>query len=68
MSPKSDLRLGSWSEKLLPQRRSSGEAVSDTEREPTRWGNGFTSDTLDKGLTSKMYEELVQHQEDKQPS
>ena len=30
------------------------------KREPTTWENIFANDTLDKGLISKIYKELIQ--------
>ena len=36
------------------------ENISKMKREPTICENVFTNDTLDKGLISKIYEELVQ--------
>ena len=44
------------------------ENISKMEREPTVWENIFANDTSDKGLSSKMYKELIQlnGQEDKQ--
>ena len=34
--------------------------ISKMKREPTIWENIFASDTLDKGLISKIYKELTQ--------
>ena len=43
------------------------ENISKMKRESTVWENIFANDTLDKGLISKLYKELMtQHQEDKQ--
>ena len=36
------------------------ENVSKMNREPTIWENIFANDTLDKGLMSKIYKELLQ--------
>ena len=36
------------------------ENISKMEREPTVWENIFANDTSDKGLSSKMYKELIQ--------
>ena len=36
------------------------ETISKTNREPTVWENIFSDDTSDKGLISKIYEELIQ--------
>ena len=35
------------------------ENISKMKREPTVWENIFASDTLDKGLISKVYKELT---------
>ena len=35
------------------------ENISKMEMEPTIWENIFASDTLDKGLISKIYKELT---------
>ena len=37
-------------------------------REPTVWENIFANDTSEKGLISKIYKELTQLEEDKQPN
>ena len=43
------------------------ETTNKMKRESTVWENIFANDTLDKGLISKLYKELMtQHQEDKQ--
>ena len=36
------------------------ENISKMRREPTTWENIFANDILDKGLISKIYEELTQ--------
>ena len=35
------------------------ETISKTKRQPTEWEKIFANDTLDKGLVSKMYKELI---------
>ena len=35
------------------------ENISKMEREPTVWENIFANDTLDKGLISKIYKEII---------
>ena len=35
------------------------EYISKMKREPTIWENIFANDTLDKGLISKIYKELI---------
>ena len=35
------------------------ENISKVKREPTVWENIFVNDTLDKGLISKIYKELI---------
>ena len=35
------------------------ETIIKMQREPTIWGNIFAYDTLDKGLISKIYKELI---------
>ena len=44
------------------------ENISKMKRDPTMWGNIFANDTLENGLISKIYEELIwpPHQVDKQ--
>ena len=44
------------------------ENISKMNKEPPIWENIFANDTLDKGLISKIYKELTQLQEDKQPN
>ena len=36
------------------------ETIIELKRELTVWENIFASDTLDKGLPSKIYKELIQ--------
>ena len=36
------------------------ENISKMKREPNVWENVFANDTSDKGLISKIYEELTQ--------
>ena len=38
------------------------------KREPTVWENIFANGIWDKGLISKIYKELTQLEEDKQPN
>ena len=41
------------------------ETITKLKRELSIWGNIFANDTSDKGLTSKIYNELItQHQKD----
>ena len=35
------------------------ETVNKTQRQPTEWEKIFANDTLDKGLLSKIYKELI---------
>ena len=35
------------------------ETVNKTKRQPTEWEKTFANDTLDKGLLSKIYKELI---------
>ena len=35
------------------------ENINKVKREPTVWENTFANDTLDKGLISKIYKELM---------
>ena len=39
--------------------RTAKENISKVKREPTVWENIFVNDTLDKGLISKIYKELI---------
>ena len=36
------------------------ENINKMKRKPSVWENIFTNDTLDKGLISKIYKELIQ--------
>ena len=42
------------------------ETINKMKREPTVWRDIFANDISGKGLISKIYKELTQHQEDKQ--
>ena len=35
------------------------ETINKMKMQPTEWGNIFTNDISDKGLTSKIYKELI---------
>ena len=35
------------------------ENISKMKREPTVWENVFANDTLDKGMISEIYKELI---------
>ena len=35
------------------------ETINKIKRQPTEWENIFANDTSDKGLTSKIYKELI---------
>ena len=35
------------------------ETINDTKRQPTEWEKVFANDILDKGLVSKIYNELI---------
>ena len=37
------------------------ETVNKTKRQPTEWEKTFAKDVSDKGLVSKIYEELLKH-------
>ena len=38
------------------------ETVNKTKRQPTEWEKIFANDTIDKGLISKIYKELLSSQ------
>ena len=35
------------------------DTINKTQRKPTEWENTFANDTSDKGLTPKIYKELM---------
>ena len=53
-------RINKWDYIKLKSFCTAKENISKMKREPTICENVFTNDTLDKGLISKIYEELVQ--------
>ena len=36
------------------------EAINKTKRQPTEWEKIFANDVTDKGITSKIYKQLLQ--------
>ena len=63
MSPKSkDIkeRINKWDLIKLKGFCMAKENSIEMKREPTIWENIFANDTLDKGLSSKIYTELIQ--------
>ena len=62
MSPKvRDMkeRINKWDLIKLKSFCMAKETIIKMKREPTIWENIFASDTLDKGLISKIYKELI---------
>ena len=60
-------RISKWNFIKIESFCTAKENISKLKREPTIWEKIFSNDTLDKGLISKIYEELTL-QEDKQPN
>ena len=52
-------RINKWDFIKLKSLRTAKENISEMKREPTVWENIFASDTSDKALISKVYEELT---------
>ena len=62
-------KINKWDYIKLKSFCTAKETIIKMKREPTTWENIFANDTLDKGLVSNIYKELIhtsQHQEDKQ--
>ena len=62
MSPKArdiKIRINKWEFIKIKSFCMAKENISKMKKEPTVWENIFASDTLDKGLISKIYKELI---------
>ena len=44
------------------------ETISKVKRQPSEWEKITANETTDKGLISKIYKQLMQHQKKKQPN
>ena len=44
------------------------ETISKVKRRPSKWEKIIANETTDKGLISKIYKQLIQCQENKQPT
>ena len=53
-------RINKWDYIKLESFSMSEETITKMKRELTIWENIFANDTLDKGLISKIYKELIQ--------
>ena len=47
--------------------RTAKETINKTKRQPSDWEKIFANEATDKGLASKIYNQLMQHQKNKQP-
>ena len=52
-------RINKWDFVKIKSFCTAKEYISKMKREPTIWETIFASDTLDKGLISKIYKELT---------
>ena len=52
-------RINKWDYIKLKSFSTAKENINKMEREPTIWQNIFANDTLDKGLISNIYKELM---------
>ena len=52
-------RINKWDVIKIKSFCTAKENISKMKREPTVWENIFANDTLDKGLISKIYKELI---------
>ena len=44
------------------------ETISKVKRQHLAWDKIIANETTDKGLISKIYKQLIQHQKNKQPN
>ena len=52
-------RINKWDLIIIKSFCMAKDSISKMKRETTVWENTFANDTLDKGLISKIYKELI---------
>ena len=58
-------RINEWDHIKLKNFCSAKEIVNTVKRQPSKWENVFASNTYNKSLISKIYKELIQHNNSK---
>ena len=51
--------MNKWDDSMLKSFCTAKDTISKTKRHPTVWENIFVNDISNKGLTSKIYKELI---------
>ena len=52
-------KINKWDLLKLKRFCTAKETINKTKRQPTDWAKIFANDVTDKGLTSKIYEQLM---------
>ena len=63
LSPKAKeikAKINKWDPIKLKSFCTAKETIDKTKRQPTEWENIFANDMTDKGLTSKIYKQLIE--------
>ena len=53
-------KINKWDYNKLKSFCTTKEPINKTKRQPTKWEKIFSNHVSDKGLISKIYEELIQ--------
>ena len=61
-------KVNKWNLIKLKSFCTAKETISKVKRKPSEWEKIIANETTDKGLISKIYKQLIQHQKNKQPN
>ena len=53
-------KVNRWDMIKLKSFRTAMETISKMKRQPSEWEKRITNETIDRGLTSKIYKQLIQ--------
>ena len=54
------IKINKWDLMKLKSFRTAKETINKTKRQPSEWEKIFADESTDKGLTSKIYKQLMQ--------
>ena len=64
---KTKAKINKWDYIKLKSFCTANETINKTKRQPTEWEKIFANDMSDNGLTSTIYNELIQLNNNKKP-
>ena len=53
-------KINKWDLMKLQSFRTAKETINKTKRQPSKWEKIFANESMDKGLISKIYKQLMQ--------